>query len=257
VVSSVSVDLNADVGERFDSWEAGDDEAIMRIVTTVHIACGFHSGDATIMAETVAAAVRFGVEIGAHPSYPDREGFGRRPMEIDPRQIRADVLHQIGALDGIARRAGSRVRSVKAHGALYNRMAVDSDCAEAVVLATKDFSDDLWLVVPAGSLAVGVARSSGLKVAEEAFCDRGYLADGSLSSRGDEGAVITDPDEAARRAVRLACEGEVDTIDGATLRLAPATLCVHGDTPGAARLAHVVRTALEGAGLTVGSFVAR
>jgi UPF0271 protein len=136
-------------------------------------------------------------------------------------------------------------------------MAVDSDCAEAVVLATKDFSDDLWLVVPAGSLAVGVARSSGLKVAEEAFCDRGYLADGSLSSRGDEGAVITDPDEAARRAVRLACEGEVDTIDGATLRLAPATLCVHGDTPGAARLAHVVRTALEGAGLTVGSFVAR
>lgn len=257
MASSVSVDLNADVGERFDSWQAGDDDAIMRIVTTVHIACGFHSGGPTVMAETAAAAVRFGVAIGAHPSYPDREGFGRRPMEIDPRQIRDDVLYQIAALDGIARRAGGRVRSVKAHGALYGRMAVDSDCADAVALATRDFSDDLWLVVPAGSLAVGVARSSGLEVAQEAFCDRGYLADGTLSLRGDESAVITDPDEAARRAVRLACEGEVDTIEGDTLQLAPATLCVHGDTPGAASLARTVRTALEGAGVTVGSFVNR
>jgi len=256
VVSS-TVDLNADVGERFDSWRPGDDDAIMRIVTTVHIACGFHSGDPTIMAETAAAAVRFGVAIGAHPSYPDRQGFGRRPMEIDPRQIRADVLYQIGALDGIARWAGGSVRSVKAHGALYNRMAVDSDCAEAVALATKDFSDDLWLVVPAGSLAVGVARSSGLRVAEEAFCDRGYLTDGTLASRGDERAVVTDPGEAARRAARLACEHAVETIDGDTLRLSPATLCVHGDTPGAASLARAVRTALEGAGVTIGSFVTR
>jgi len=257
VGSTLSVDLNADVGERFDSWRPGDDEAILSVVTTAHVACGFHSGDPTVMFETVSAAVRLGVAVGAHPSYLDREGFGRRPMDVDPRRIRADVLYQIAALDGIARAVGTSVRSVKAHGALYNRMAVDADCAEAVAKATRDFADDLWLVVPAGSLAVEVARSSGLRVAEEAFCDRRYSPDGTLASRSDEGAVITDADEAAERAVRLVRDHEVESTDGGTLRLSPSTLCVHGDTPGAASLAHTVRAALELAGLTLGSFSAR
>jgi UPF0271 protein len=256
VGSSVSVDLSADVGERFDSWRPGDDEAILQSVTTAHVACGFHAGDPTVMFETVSTAVRLGVSVGAHPSYPDREGFGRRPMEVDPRRIRADVLYQVATLDGIARAARTRVRSVKAHGALYHRMAVDSDCAEAVAMATRDFADDLWLVVPAGSVAVEVARSAGLRVAEEAFCDRMYRPDGSLAPRDDDGALVADPDEAARRALRLARDHEVETTDGGTLRLSPSTLCVHGDSPGAASLARAVRAALEVAGLTVGSFTA-
>jgi UPF0271 protein len=254
VGSTLLVDLNADVGERFDSWRQGDDEALLRVVTTAHIACGFHSGDPTVMFETVAAAVRFDVSVGAHPSYLDREGFGRRPMDIDPGRVRADVLYQIGALDGIARAAGSRVRSVKAHGALYNRMAVDVACAEAVVQATREFDEEMWLVVPAGSLAVEVARSAGLRVAQEAFCDRRYAPDGTLAPRGDAGAVITDAHEAARRAVRLARDHEVETTDGGLLGLSPTTLCIHGDTPGAVLLAQTVRTALEEAGMTTRSF---
>jgi 5-oxoprolinase (ATP-hydrolysing) subunit A len=254
VGSTWSMDLNADLGERFDSWRQGDDEALLSVVTTAHIACGFHSGDATTMLETVSAAVRFGVAVGAHPSYLDRAGFGRRPMDVDPRQVRADVLYQIGALDGIARAAGGRVRSVKAHGALYNRMATDVPCALAVAEATRDFDDSMWLVVPAGSPAVEVARSAGLRVAEEAFCDRRYTGAGALVPRGETGALITDPAEAARRAVRLGGDHEVDTTDGAPLHLWPTTLCVHGDTPGAAAVAGTVRLALEQAGMAVRAF---
>jgi UPF0271 protein len=254
VGSTLSVDLNADVGERFDGWRPGDDEAILKVVTTAHVACGFHSGDPSIMFETVSIAVRFGVSVGAHPSYPDRDGFGRRAMDIDPGRIRDDVLYQIGALDGIARAAGTSVQSVKAHGALYNRMAVDTDCAEAVAEATRDYAGDLWLVVPAGSAAVEVGRSAGLRVIEEAFCDRQYSPDGTLASRADAGALIRDADEAAERAVRLGRDHEVETTDGSILGLSPSTLCVHGDTPGAASLASTVRDALEQAGLTVRSF---
>jgi 5-oxoprolinase (ATP-hydrolysing) subunit A len=254
VGSTLSMDLNADLGERFDSWRQGDDEALLSVVTTTHIACGFHSGDPTIMLETVSAAVRFGVLIGAHPSYFDRAGFGRRPMDVDPRKVRADVLYQIGALDGVARAAGTSVRSVKAHGALYNRMATDVACAQAVAQATRDFDDSMWLVVPAGSLAVEVARSAGLRVAEEAFCDRRYTPVGTLVPRGETGALITDPAEAARRAVRLGRDHEVETTDGRSLHLSPTTLCVHGDTPGAASVARTVRSALEQAGIAVGPF---
>jgi UPF0271 protein len=175
-------------------------------------------------------------------------------MDLDPARIRADVLYQIGALDGIARAAGTSVRSVKAHGALYNRMAVDVDCAEAVALATRDFAPTLWLVVPAGSAALEVGRSLGLRVVEEAFCDRRYAPDGSLVSRGEAGAVMGDAGEAADRAVRLVRDHQVETTDGSVLALSPSTLCVHGDTPGAASLAGTVRAALEAAGMTVRSF---
>jgi UPF0271 protein len=254
VAGSSTIDLNADVGERLDSWRPGDDEAILGVVTTAHIACGFHSGDPAVMLETVGVAARLGVAIGAHPSYPDREGFGRRPMDLAPDRVRADVLYQIAALDGIARAEGSRVRSVKAHGALYNRMAVDEDCAEAVALATRDLAPDLWLVVPAGSRAVEVARSVGLLVAQEAFCDRRYEPDGTLASRSHPDALVTEPTEAATRAVKLALDHEVETLDGTTIRLTPSTLCVHGDTPRAADVARAVRSALEAAGVSVGSF---
>ena len=251
-----TVDLNADLGERFDGWRPGDDEEILASVTTAHVACGFHSGDPTVMLETVRAATRLGVTIGAHPSYPDREGFGRRPMAIEPERIRADVLYQIAALDGIARSAGAAVRSVKAHGALYNAMAVDRECAAAVAAATRDLDADLWLVVPAGSAAVEVARAAGLRVAEEAFCDRRYADDGTLAPRSGGDALVTDPDEAAARAVRLAVDHRVEASGGTTLSLWPATLCVHGDTPGAAAVARGVRAALESAGVSVRSYAA-
>ncbi len=248
------IDLNADVGERFDNWRPGDDEAILREVTTAHIACGFHSGDPTVMLETVRLAARLGVAIGAHPSYPDRDGFGRRAMDVAPERIYADVLFQISALDGLARAEGARVTSVKPHGALYNRMAEDEECAAAVARATRDCSSDLWLVVRAGSRAFDVATSMGLRVAAEAFCDRAYARDGALAPRAERDAVVGDPALVAARAVRLARDGEIDTIDGTTLRLAASTLCLHGDTPGAATVARTVRSALQAEGFGLGSF---
>jgi 5-oxoprolinase (ATP-hydrolysing) subunit A len=255
-VTAVSVDLNADVGERYEGWQPGDDEAILSVVTTAHIACGFHSGDPGVMAETVRAAIGLGVAIGAHPSYPDRDGFGRRPMERSPVQIRDDVLYQVAALDGIARAEGTRLGSVKAHGALYNRMAVDISCATAVAQAVRDFDDQLWLVVPASTLAVRVAAEVGLRVAQEGFCDRGYGPDATLLGRGAEAALITDADEASGRAVRMVLEHRVEAADGSSVEMAPDTLCVHGDTPGAAELARAVRAALVGGGVTVAAFSA-
>ncbi|MGH8996842.1 MAG: LamB/YcsF family protein [Acidimicrobiales bacterium] len=253
-MTAVSVDLNADVGERYEGWQPGDDEAILSVVTTAHIACGFHSGDPSVMAETVRAAIGLGVAIGAHPSYPDREGFGRREMERSPEQIRDDVLYQVAALDGIARAEGARVGSVKAHGALYNRMAVDRSCAAAVARAVRDFDDQLWLVVPASTLAVQVVAEAGLRVVQEGFCDRGYERDGTLLGRGSEASVITDADQACGQAVRMVTEHRVAIADGSTVALAPDTLCVHGDTPGAAELARAVRAALVGGGVTVAAF---
>lgn len=244
-----AIDLNADLGERFEGWNAATEEAILRSVTTVHIACGFHSGGASIMAETVRSAIRWNVEIGAHPSYPDRDGFGRRPMELGWDEIRALVFEQLAALEDVACAAGTRVRSVKPHGALYNRMAVDQECASAIVTAIQDFGEDVWLVAPAGSRAAQVASLAGLRVAEEAFCDRGYNRDGTLVSREQVGAVVSDPTDAAHRAVRLAQEHRVDTIDGEALTLTPSTLCIHGDTPDADVVATEVRLALERAGI--------
>jgi UPF0271 protein len=251
------IDLNADLGERYESWRPGDDEALLEVVTTAHIACGYHSGDPSVMTETVLAAAQRGVSIGAHPSYPDREGFGRRPMKRTPAEVREDVLYQVAALDGIARAAGVQIRSVKPHGALYNRMAVDPDCALAIAEATADLDPNLWFVVPAGSIATEVGRELGLKVAEEGFCDRAYAPDGTLVPRGNAGAVVTDPAAVGNRAVRLAKDHEIEAADGATLSLAPTTLCLHGDTPGAAALARVVRGALEAAGLAVEAFAGR
>jgi len=242
------VDLNADVGEGFD------DEPLFPVVTTVHIACGFHAGDPGLMRRTVSAAVAAGVAVGAHPSYHDRDGFGRRPLDRTPEQVVDDLLYQVGALDGVARAAGATVRSVKPHGALYNRMAVDPDCAAAVAAAVAAYREGLVLVVPAASVALQVASAQGVPVVAEGFCDRGYLSDGTLAPRSSPGAVIADPADAGRRAVSLAVDGRVTTVDGGQVTVPCATLCIHGDSPGAAGMAVAVRRALEAAGVQLAAF---
>lgn len=249
-----TVDLNADVGESFGPWRLGDDEGVLGVVTSVHVACGFHAGDPGVMRQTVEAAVAAGVAVGAHVSYPDLRGFGRRSMDVPPEQVLDDVLYQIGALDGIARACGTAVASVKAHGALYNRMAVDAECARAVARAVKDYGGGLFLVVPAGSTVAEGLGEAGVPTVAEGFCDRAYLPDGTLARRDDEGAVITDPEEAARRAAGLAVEGMVEAVDGSLVHLEVGTLCLHGDTPGAVILAATVRQRLEEAGVTLAPF---
>lgn len=245
----LTVDLNADVGE------GDDDRPLLNVVTTVHVACGFHAGSPEVMHRTVVDALAAGTVVGAHPSYPDGEGFGRRPMDRTPAQVADDVLYQIGALDGIARSCGGRVRSVKAHGALYNRMAVDESCAQAMIGAVLAYGEGLALVAPAGSAAIAMARREGLPVVAEAFCDRSYLADGTLVPRSVPGSLVLDSEEAARRAVGLAVDGRVATLDGTTLELDCDTLCVHGDSPGADRIATAVRRALQEAGVALAPFV--
>lgn len=218
------------------------------------MACGVHAGNADTMRRTVESAARRGVVVGAHPSYPDRSGFGRRPMDIVPARISAEVLSQVAALDTVARQCGTRVRYVKPHGALYLRMADDEGCARAVAAAVGEVGD-LVLLAPAGTPCVGVAESMGVAVATEAFADRAYLPSGRLAPRTAPGAVLDDPAEVVRRAVGIAVDHQVTAIDGTTIRLAPSSICVHGDTPGAAGMASGVRVALEAVGVTLRPFV--
>jgi UPF0271 protein len=245
-----SVDLNADVGEGIGTE---GDEVLLDVVTSASVACGVHAGDPATMRRTVEAAARRGVVIGAHPSYPDRQGFGRRPMTMAPARVTEEVLSQVIALDTVARELGTRVRYVKPHGALYHRMADDEACARAVVDALRVVGD-LMLLAPAGSDAVEVAGAMGVRVATEAFADRAYQPDGHLVSRDVPGAVLADPVVVARRALGIALDHEVATVDGSTISLTAASICVHGDTPGAAELARHVRRALEDAGVTLLTF---
>jgi len=250
-----TLDLNADVGESFGAWRIGNDDALLEVVTTVHVACGFHAGDPEIMAETVRRAEAAGVMLGAHPSYPDLAGFGRRAMLVSLERVKLDLLYQLGALDGIARSAGAKVRSVKPHGALYNRMSIEPECARAVAEAVASFSDALWLVAPAGSSALRAAAEVGVPVAAEAFCDRAYLANGTLVPRTATDALITDPGVAVERALALAAGRPIEAVDGSPLVLDATTLCVHSDSPGAAAIARQVRAALESAGVAIATFV--
>ena len=244
-----TVDLNADVGEG-----AGDDDMVLDVVSSASVACGVHAGDHDTMRRTLEAATRRGVVVGAHPSYPDRSGFGRRPLALAPAQITDEVLSQVLALETLAAAYGSRVRFVKPHGALYLRMAEDESCAAAVAEAVRA-AGDLVLLAPAGSPTIGAATALGVRVATEAFADRAYLADGRLAPRSEPGAVVDDPAEAARRALRIAVDGEVTAVDGTVIELTASSICVHGDTPGAAALAAGVRAALERAGVSVLPFV--
>jgi UPF0271 protein len=221
-------------------------------VTSVNVACGFHAGDPMVMDRTVAEAARLGLALGAHPGYADLRGFGRRPMSVDPAEVERDVLYQVGALQAFARAHGTRVAHVKPHGALYNQAALDEDLARAVARGTARAGRDLILVGLASSPVLRrAAEAEGLRFAAEAFADRAYDDDGTLRSRRQPGAVITDPEAAARQAVSIARDGCARSAGGAPVRLRADTLCLHGDTPGAVANARAVGEALRAAGIAL------
>jgi UPF0271 protein len=248
------MDLNSDLGEGYGRWTLGDDAAMLQVVTSANVACGFHAGDPATIDRTVRTAVELGVAVGAQVSYPDLVGFGRREIDLPPGDLTADVLYQLGALEAFARAAGSRVRYVKPHGALYNRIARDPVQAAAVVEAIRRYDPDLPLLTPPGSAAMAAAAGAGVPAVAEGFTDRAYTGEGRLVSRREPGAVLHDPGRVAARALRMAIEGRVETVDGGEVAVAVRSLCVHGDTPGAVELARAVRAALEEAGVALEAF---
>jgi len=250
----VRIDLNADLGESFGRWRLGDDEAMLDVVTSANVACGFHAGDPTTLKRTCAEAAARGVVIGAQVGYRDLAGFGRRYMDIAPEDLEADVLYQLGALDAMARFGGGRVRYVKPHGALYNTVVTDERQAEAVVAAVADFDRTLAVLGLPGSTLLAHARGRGLRTVPEAFADRAYTSAGHLVDRRREGAVLTDADRIAERAVEMVTTGSVTTAEGTTVAVNAESLCVHGDTPDAAVIARAVRAALTDAGVRIEAF---
>ncbi|HEU4674030.1 MAG TPA: 5-oxoprolinase subunit PxpA [Candidatus Limnocylindrales bacterium] len=246
-----AIDLNADVGESFGAYRIGEDEALIPLVTSVNVACGFHAGDPLVIERTIRRAVEAGAAVGAHPGYPDLAGFGRRALSMKPDELESAVLYQIAAVAGIARAVGTELRHVKAHGALYNRAARDPGVARPIARAVRRFSGELVFVGLAGSVMNEVARDEGLTVAEEAFADRGYRSDGTLVSRDEPGAILPGPAETAEQAVAIALDRRVRTVDGRWLELPADTLCLHGDSPRAADRASAVRAALAAAGVDV------
>ncbi|WP_410665708.1 LamB/YcsF family protein [Amycolatopsis sp. lyj-84] len=249
------MDLNSDLGEGFGAWKMGDDDAMLDIVTSANVACGFHAGDPSVMRRVCERAAERGVVIGAHVAYRDLAGFGRRAMDVAPADLTDDVLYQIGALDAFARAAGTRVRYVKPHGALYNTASVDPEQAAAVVEAIRRFHPTLALLCPPGSEMAVQAEKAGFPSYTEAFADRAYTPEGLLVSRKLPGAVLHDADEVADRAVAMAITGKVVAADGTELTLQPHSLCVHGDTPGAVELARRIRAGLSASGVHIGSFL--
>ncbi|MDF2920067.1 MAG: uncharacterized protein K0S70_4285 [Microbacterium sp.] len=244
------VDLNADLGETVDGMPTADDEAMFAVISSANVACGGHAGDAASMREAVARAARFGVAVGAHPSYADRENFGRIRRQPAVAELRTSVAAQLAALVA----AGADLRYVKPHGALYHAVRDDAEQARAVVDAVVDLSSRLGRALPVLGLPgviAEVAASAGLPFVHEAFLDRGYTADGGLVPRGEPGDLIEDPARVAARALRLVREGEVETVDGDRIAVAAASLCLHGDTPSAVAMARAVRAALDAAGVEV------
>lgn len=250
-MSTVRVDLNADVGESFGVYALGHDPALMPAITSANVACGFHAGDPGVMRATVALAREHGIAVGAHPSFPDLVGFGRREMHASPREVEDLVAYQIGALAAIAGAQGVRLQHVKPHGALYNMAARDEVLADAIACATAAVDRSLILFALSGSELVAAAARHGLQAASEVFADRAYRADGSLVPRSVPGAMILGPSLVARRAVGMVLERSVVATDGSRLQLDVDTICVHGDTPGAAELARHLRIALATAGIEV------
>ena len=248
------MDLNSDLGEGYGRWTLGDDAALLEVVTSANVACGFHAGDPATIDRTVRTAVERGVAVGAQVSYPDLVGFGRREIDVPPDELTADVLYQLGALEAFAKAAGSRVRYVKPHGALYNRIARDPVQAAAVVEAIRRYDPALPLLTLPGSVAMEAAGEAGIPSVGEGFADRAYTAEGRLVSRREPGAVLHDPEQVAARAVVMATEHRVEAAGGEQVAVEVRSLCVHGDTPGAVDLARAVRTALEHAGVTLEAF---
>jgi len=248
------IDLNADLGEGFGAWRMADDEALLKVVTSANVACGFHAGDPRTMRRVCALAAERSVRIGAHVGYRDLAGFGRRDLDVDPDELRDEVTYQIAALDGMAHAAGTTVSYVKAHGALYNRAARDEIHARAIVRGILAYRPDLPVLGLPGSVMLDLAERAGLRPVTEAFPDRGYTADGRLAPRSAPGAVLHDPDVVSARAVRMALAGEVVSATGDVVSLVPRSLCLHGDTPGSVALAVRTRQALSAAGARLVAF---
>ena len=250
----VSVDLNADLAEGFGVWELGDDSAMLDIVTSANLACGFHAGNPLGIARACREAVRRGVRIGAQVGYFDLAGFGRRRIEVEPAELTAEVIYQIGALRALAGAAGSTLGYVKPHGALYNTIVTEREQARAVAEAVHSVDASLPVLGLAGSVFFEEARRLGLRTVAEAFADRAYLPNGRLVPRGQEGAVLADPDEIAERVLRMVTTGEVHAVDGSTIGIEAESVCVHGDSPGAVRIASTVRRRLTANGVALTAF---
>jgi UPF0271 protein len=248
------MDLNADLGEGFGVWRLGDDEALLDAITSANVACGFHAGDPPTMRRVCAAAVERGVAVGAQVGYRDLAGFGRRRIEYAFGDLRDDLIYQLGALEAFCRVAGTSVRYVKPHGALYNTAAVDESQAAAVVAAVCGYDPALPVLCLPGSVLAQLATGAGLRVVAEGFADRGYQPNGRLVPRSAPGALLSAPDEVAGRAVRMAAEQRVDAVDGTDVPCPVESICLHGDTPGAVEHARRVRSALAAAGIPVAPF---
>jgi UPF0271 protein len=245
------IDLNSDLGESFGAWTMGMDSEMMAHISSSNVACGWHAGDAEVMVRTVRAAKARGVAVGAHPGYPDLLGFGRRSMACTADELYAYTLYQVGALKSICESEGLELQHVKPHGAMYNQAAKDPKLAEAIVRAVKSAGRGVILLGLANSAFEGACAEFGAPFASEAFADRGYMPDGSLAPRGQPGAFIHDPEEAAARMVRLVKEGTVETLGGGALKLKAHSICMHGDGPTAVKMAEAVRAAIEKSGVAV------
>ncbi|MFZ7086836.1 LamB/YcsF family protein [Curtobacterium sp. RRHDQ10] len=254
-METVSIDLNADLGEGFGRWTLGDDDAMLDVVTSANVACGFHAGDPLSLRGVLASAAGRGVAVGAHVAYRDLAGFGRRYVDASADELAADVVYQIGALQALAAAAGTAVRYVKPHGALYNEIASGGPHADAVLEAVLAVDPRLPLVVLAGSRLESLAERAGVTVVAEAFADRAYEPGGALVSRRAPGAVLSDPDAIAARVVDLVTTGSVEAVDGSRVAVRARSICLHGDSPGAVHSARAVRAALESAGCSIESFV--
>ena len=244
------VDLNCDMGESFGAWRMGQDEAVMPWITSANVACGYHAGDPRTMDATVQRAAGLGIGVGAHPAFPDMVGFGRRNLALTPHEAYTDVLYQIGALYAFCLRHNVTLQHVKPHGQLNNLALTDPDLAHAIARAVKTFGSDLILISYGGELT-RQAQKLGVRIAVEAYADRAYRADGSLVPRSVAGSVLHEPQLVADRAVAMVIEGRIPTVDGEDLRIRVDTLCVHGDTPGAADLAKSLHEGLIAAGVAV------
>ncbi|MGA8211493.1 MAG: 5-oxoprolinase subunit PxpA [Nocardioidaceae bacterium] len=249
-----TVDLNSDVGESYGRWQLGDDAAVLEVVTSANVACGYHAGDASTLRRTCELAAALDVAVGAQVGYHDLAGFGRRFVDMAPSELTDDVVYQIGALQGLARVCGTSVRYVKPHGALYNAVVHHEQQADAVVTAVRAYDADLPVVGLPGSVLLRAADRAGLRTVREAFADRAYTPDGALVPRREPGAVLSDPAEVARRVVTLVTEGWVVAVDGSRVRIAAESVCVHGDSPGAVAMARQVRDGLAEVGIGLRAF---
>lgn len=250
-MTALVIDINSDVGESFGAFRQGADEELFPLISSANVACGFHGGDPRTMERTVEMLTGLGIAIGAHPSFPDLVGFGRRVIQATPEEIRADVIYQLGALRGFCDIAGVPLHHVKPHGALYNLAARDATVAEAIAGAVRAAAPAAIIYAQAGSALEQAACEAGLRVAREAFADRACMADGSLAPRHLEGAILTDPTAVAERVIRIIRGEPIPTIDGDPIVIEAETICIHSDTPPAVPIAATLRHLLAGAGVIV------